>query len=111
MDRSVVLCAEPDLGRSFQLGVSVWLLKHAAVELYYDSASPRPVAMSTLCDARHVQCRCPVQIHAVLVNSPYTNVITVDITLEDGKVGISIQSETLRLLYLQPNNELNLHVS
>lgn len=25
------------------------------------------------------------QIHAVLVNSPYTNVITVDITLEDGQ--------------------------
>lgn len=28
-----------------------------------------------------------LQIHAVLVNSPYTNVVTVDIAMEDGEVG------------------------
>lgn len=28
------------------------------------------------------------QIHSVLVNSPYTNVVTVDIELEDGNVSV-----------------------
>lgn len=41
-----------------------------------------------------LSCFCVVQIHAALVNSPYSNIITVDITVEDGSVSVVVSNAT-----------------